>query len=171
MSHERAHREFNEPLIGPRLCLLLGSVRSCWLPSADLRSLPLAAILAGQPRRDPKPQALKLRGPLQHAAAALLAGPASRGCRHERLFRSCLHRSSDTPYRARRRLRSLCPRGVVSGRCARTAALPPMGASAIVLRSLRERGASCSALGRGRRGQSHHRVMGAAGLFAVRWSV
>ncbi len=77
----------------------------------------------------------------------------------------------DPDYRARRRLRSLCPRGVVSGRCARTAALPPMTLPARSSCARCARGASCSALGRGRRGQSHHRVMGAAGLLAVRWSV
>ena len=71
------------------------------LPSADLRSLPLAAIVAGQPRRDPPPQSLKPRSRLQHAAAALLAGPASSGSRHERLFRSCLRRSSDNPVERR----------------------------------------------------------------------
>jgi hypothetical protein len=56
----------------------------------------LAAIVAGQPRRDPKLQAVKARVALQHAAA-VSSGPASRLCRHGDLFRSCLHGSSDNP--------------------------------------------------------------------------
>jgi hypothetical protein len=67
------------------------------LPSADLRSLyELAAILAGQPRRDPQPESLKLRGvSVQLSRGPALLRPASR--RHSDLFRSGLHSSSDTP--------------------------------------------------------------------------
>lgn len=54
-------------------------------PSADLRSLPLAAVVAGQPRRDPKPESLKPQVALQHPAARLSA-PASRRRRHNDLF-------------------------------------------------------------------------------------
>src|ERR1019366_6815415 len=65
------------------------------LPSADLRSIyDLAAIIAGQPRRDPQPERLKLPGPVQ------LTGPALQRsvCRwHDDLFRSCLHTSWDRP--------------------------------------------------------------------------
>ena len=65
----------------------------------DLRSFyELAAIVAGQPRRDPQPESLKLRGVLlQLGPGPALLCPASRGRRHERLFRSCLHSSSDNP--------------------------------------------------------------------------
>jgi len=65
------------------------------LPSADLRSLyELAAIVAGQPRRDPWLKAFKL------PAALHLGGPAVQrsGSRwHDDLFRSCLHTSWDRP--------------------------------------------------------------------------
>ena len=65
------------------------------LPSANLRSLPLAAIVAGQPRRDPKLEGLKL--PAGHQ---LGSGPALQRCGlgwHDDLFRSCLHTSWDRP--------------------------------------------------------------------------
>ena len=64
-------------------------------PSADLRSFyELAAIVAGQPRRDPQPKSLKLPVALQ------LRRPATRGSGsrwHDDLFRSCLHTSWDKP--------------------------------------------------------------------------
>ena len=67
----------------------------------DLRSLPLAAIVAGQRRRDPSSQGFKPGVALQHAPAAVLGGPASRSRRHGDLFRSCLHSSSYKPQQRR----------------------------------------------------------------------
>ena len=73
------------------------------LPSADLRSFyELAAIVAGQPRRDPHPQVLEPWVALQHAAALLSGVPASRSSRHGDLFRSGLHsRNGRRPPRER----------------------------------------------------------------------
>ena len=65
------------------------------LPSAQPSSLPLAGLVAGQPRRVPSSQSLKLQlGP------TVLLGPAARYRRHsDLLLDRCLHRGSDTPSR------------------------------------------------------------------------
>jgi hypothetical protein len=69
------------------------------LPSANPSSLyELAVIVAGQPRRDPQPESLKLCGVLlQLGPDPALRGSASRSRRHGDLFRWCLHSSSDNP--------------------------------------------------------------------------
>jgi hypothetical protein len=72
------------------------------LPSANPSSFyELAAIVAGQPRRDPQPESLKLPVALQLDRGPALLRFASRSRRHERLFRSCLHSSSDNPFSVR----------------------------------------------------------------------
>jgi beta-1,4-mannosyl-glycoprotein beta-1,4-N-acetylglucosaminyltransferase len=58
----------------------------------------LAAIVAGQPRRDPQPESFKLRVPSQLARGPAVQRPGSRW--HDDLFRSCLHTSWDRPSRS-----------------------------------------------------------------------
>ena len=86
----------DSPYRAPGQDFHLRSQRPC---QAHLRSFyELAAIIAGQPRRDPQPESLKLRGVLlQLGPGPALRGPASRSRRHGDLFRSGLHSSSDNP--------------------------------------------------------------------------
>ena len=79
--------------IGSTRCSPTPSAAAPRLPAADLRSLPLAAILAAQPRRDPRLKPPELRRVEVRHAAALLHGPASCSRRHSDLFRSCPHSS------------------------------------------------------------------------------
>jgi hypothetical protein len=122
---QRNQRHWDRPInSGPRPCLLdvgfpLSGSRdrtstadlNAMCGMRDLRSLTLAAIAASQPRIDPKLKAVKPRVALQHAAAAVSRGPASRSRRHCDLFRSGLHSSSYIP----RRLVGACLREAGSG--------------------------------------------------------
>ena len=80
---------------GPQHRGVRGARAAPRLPSAKPSSLPLAGVVAEQPRRVPSSQSLKLE--LQRGPAVLL-GPASRCRRHsDLLWIGCLHRGSDTP--------------------------------------------------------------------------
>jgi len=82
--------------VPPRATGVSGGRPARGLPSADLTSLyELARIVAGQPPRHPQLEGLQLPVVLQLGGAPALQRPGLGW--HDDLFRSCLHRSSDTP--------------------------------------------------------------------------